>query len=74
MFFSSTSYADLYNATKLRHHCANFIDCNAIEAVLKGDTILDLPQDSLMQTPHITGYICCRGSGSVLYDSTTDGV
>ena len=39
-------YADLYNATKLRQHCANFIDCNA-KAVLKGDTVLELPQDSL---------------------------
>ena len=39
-------YADLYNAKKLQHHCANFIDCNA-KAILKGETILELPQDSL---------------------------
>ena len=39
-------YADLYSANKLQHCCANFIDCNA-KAILKGDTILELPQESL---------------------------
>lgn len=41
-------YADLYSAKKLQHHCANFIDCNA-KALLKGETILDLPKDNLKQ-------------------------
>ena len=39
-------YADLYSATKLRQHCANFIDNNA-KMIINGSAILELPQDSL---------------------------
>ena len=39
-------YADLYNATKLRQHCANFIDNNA-KMIINSSAILELPQDSL---------------------------
>ena len=39
-------YADLYSATKLQQHCANFIDNNA-KMIINGDAILELPQDSL---------------------------
>ena len=41
-------YADLYSANRLQQRCGNFIDNNA-QAILKGDTILELPQDSFRQ-------------------------
>ena len=39
-------YADLYSATKLHQHCANFIDNNA-KMIINSNAILELPQDSL---------------------------
>ena len=39
-------YADLYSATKLQQHCANFIDNNA-KMIINSSAILELPQDSL---------------------------
>ena len=39
-------YADLYSATKLQQHCANFIDNNA-KTIINSNAILELPQDSL---------------------------
>ena len=38
--------ADLYSATKLYQHCANFIDNNA-KMIIKSNAMLELPQDSL---------------------------